>query len=477
MQLPKQITEQVSSEKQMWISGYWSRDWAYESVPVTSFNKTTDSFDVAGLENPFQARNRFRFFLENLLTGLKSPGQFVLQSPRRLFYIPYSDGGSEIEIAVSKHVFLLENARNVRIERIQLGQTLAEAIRIANSSDITVQDCAITGTGLWGAVVTHSTRVSFDRCVLSDTAEGGISLEGGNRKALLRGDNTVRDCIITRFGRENPAYRPGVQLQGVGNSILGSLITHGPHSGILVSGNDNTVANNEVANLVTDTNDAGAVYMGRDWTMRGNRISANFIHDIEPQSHKTAVGIYLDDQFSGTTIDANVFYRVNLPILVGGGRDNGISNNIFLAPTKPAILIDDRGVTWQRSLTETDLEQKLQAMPTTSSAWRLHYPSLALLRSDQKGEPGGNEIASNVVAGGQLYRYMGSSMDTFIHLRANETVQFPAEFERKPPRDVAAEFLSTRLKLTGAAAMLNSLGIRERLSRLRYADQALTPSR
>ncbi|WP_247567653.1 right-handed parallel beta-helix repeat-containing protein [Bradyrhizobium sp. 151] len=472
VRFPPELTKRLSSEKAAWVSGYWSRDWAFESAPLASFDSSERVFKVDSLQTPFPPRHRFRYALENLLSEMKSPGQFVLYPDGQLFYIPYPGDDSQIEVAVSNHIFVVQGAHDVRIERLQVSQTLAEAIQIVGSSDITVEDCAITGTGTWGIEVTNSSRVLIDKCVISEIAEGGILLDGGNRITLTSGNNAVKNSVVSDFGIENPAYRPGIQLQGVGNSIVGSLIVHGPHSGILVSGNDNTIMNNELADLVRDTNDAGAIYMGRDWTMRGNRISENFIHDIEFGSKKTAVGVYLDDQFSGTTITRNIFYRVNLPILVGGGRDNEVSTNLFMAPTKPAILIDDRGQSWQRSMTETELEKRLQAMPTTSSAWKARYPSLALLKSDEKGAPGGNEITFNVVTGNALYRYLGSSIDKFIHLTGNKTIDFPSKINDYPSADRLADFLETHPELDLTHLRSSLVERRLTLSNLRYAPLA-----
>jgi parallel beta-helix repeat protein len=65
--------------------------------------------------------------------------------------------------------------------------------------------------------------------------------------------------------------------------------------------------------------------------------------------------VYLDDCASGTTVFGNIFYQATRSVIIGGGRDNRIENNIFL-DTEPGIRIDDRciirakcGVTWTRA--------------------------------------------------------------------------------------------------------------------------------
>ena len=127
---------------------------------------------------------------------------------------------------------------------------------------------------------------------------------------------------------------------------------------------------NEIHNVCTETSDAGAIYMGQDWTMRGNIIRYNYLHDINLGGGATdtagVTGIYLDDFFSGTIVYGNILDNVDRGVLVGGGRDNTIQNNIFFGCTNMAIDVDQRGLSWDASLisnTNSYLWTKLYALP------------------------------------------------------------------------------------------------------------------
>ena len=61
-----------------------------------------------------------------------------------------------------------------------------------------------------------------------------------------------------------------IAVSGVGNRIIRNLIHHGPHLAISAGGNDHVVEGNEVHNVVAESDDAGAYYVGRGWTQRGN---------------------------------------------------------------------------------------------------------------------------------------------------------------------------------------------------------------
>jgi len=54
--------------------------------------------------------------------------------------------------------------------------------------------------------------------------------------------------------------------------------------------------------------------------------------------HEDGVGqmaIYLDDMASGTTVTGNVVHEVNRAFMVGGGRDNRVTNNLAVNVDEP----------------------------------------------------------------------------------------------------------------------------------------------
>ena len=102
---------------------------------------------------------------------------------------------------------------------------------------------------------------------------------------------------------------------------------------------------NEIHNVCYESNDAGAIYTGRNWTMRGTVIRNNYLHHISGFEGRGCVGVYLDDMFCGTEISGNLFYRVTRAAMIGGGRDCLVKNNLFV-DCKPALHIDARALGW-----------------------------------------------------------------------------------------------------------------------------------
>ena len=115
--------------------------------------------------------------------------------------------------------------------------------------------------------------------------------------------------------------------------------------GIHFSGNDHVIEGNELFNVCHESNDAGAMYAGRDWSMRGTVIRRNFLHHINGFEGRGCVGVYLDDMFCGTEITQNVFYQVTRAAFIGGGRDCTVADNVFVDCTR-ALHIDARAMNW-----------------------------------------------------------------------------------------------------------------------------------
>ena len=110
-----------------------------------------------------------------------------------------------------------------------------------------------------------------------------------------------------------------------------------PHMAIGISGNDHVFEYNIVHDVCTASDDAGALYKGRNPSCRGNVIRYNFWQDIgSPMGHGTAA-VYFDDGDGGDTVFGNVFFRCGHPgrgsfgtVFSHGGHDNVAENNIFI---------------------------------------------------------------------------------------------------------------------------------------------------
>jgi hypothetical protein len=165
---------------------------------------------------------------------------------------------------------------------------------------------------------------------------------------------------------------------------------------------DHILEFNEIFRVCRESNDAGAIYDGRDWTMLGNQIRHNYLHDIRGFENKGCVGVYLDDFFCGTTIYGNVFQNVSRAAMVGGGRNNDIENNLFI-DCDPCIHLDARGEGWAKSYfdgTDTTLGDRMKAVGYRSRYYAKHPWLATAMDEPNPGHPKGNKYNRNVGIGG-----------------------------------------------------------------------------
>ena len=81
----------------------------------------------------------------------------------------------------------------------------------------------------------------------------------------------------------------------------------------------------------------------------------------------STMGFYFDDCDSGDEVYGNVFHNVARGIMVGGGRDHPIRNNVF-SKCQIGLSIDCRGMTWKQWNAEPSwmLEDKAKAFDYTN---------------------------------------------------------------------------------------------------------------
>ena len=200
-------------------------------------------------------------------------------------------------------------------------------------------------------------------------------------------------------------YRPAIAISGVGNRAAHNLIDNAPHMAIGFGGNDHVIEFNEIHSVCYESNDAGAIYAGRNWTMRGTVIRYNYLHHINGFEGRGCVGVYLDDMYCGTTIAGNLFYKVTCAAFIGGGRDNTIENNIFV-DCKPAVHVDARGLGWAHAMPE-ELSKEgrekgtLNGIRYNEPPYSTRYPKLVSILDDDPASPTGNLVARNVCWGGK----------------------------------------------------------------------------
>jgi hypothetical protein len=337
----KERIKNWQKEKKLKAFGYWFYEWASQHMDV---EKVDPDSGVISLKNPeshsYGYKKGAMFFIYNALCELDSPGEwFIDEETGYIYFYPPDDieKGKAI-VSVNKVPFIeIKGASNIKIENIVFENSRKEGILISECENITISNCIFRNLGGWAIKAFKVKNTRIENCEIYFTGEGGIYLEGGDRKTLTPGNNEITNNHIHDFSLWMRVYRPAIQINGVGNRVANNLIHDAPHMAIGWSGNENIIEYNEIYNVVLETNDAGAIYSGRDPSMQGNIIRYNYFHDIGKLYGLGVASVYLDDGHCGNIVYGNIFYRACKPgygkfgaVFIHGGRYNLIENNIFL---------------------------------------------------------------------------------------------------------------------------------------------------
>ena len=389
------------AEKDPWVHGYWFWDWSDQRQRVESIDPEQRVIAVAPPYHNYGYRVGQWYYAYNLLSELDYPGEWYLDRETGILYFwpPRPIGTAETSVSVAETLVQMEGVEHVTLSGLVLEVARGTAATMADSSHVRLQDCTFKNLGGWAVQASGGREVSVKGCDIYQTGGGGISLTGGDRERLEPAGHVAEDNHIHHYGRWNRMYQPALSISGVGHRVAHNLIHDAPHMAVFFSGNDHAIEFNEIHHVCTESNDAGAIYSGRDWTWRGTVIRHNLLYEITGFEGRGCVGVYLDDMLSGTLIYGNLFYRVTRAAFIGGGRDCRVENNLFV-DCEPALHVDARAMNWAADQVDTTMKERLDAMPFREPYWVAKYPELLTLWDDEPAAPRNNLIRLNVCQGG-----------------------------------------------------------------------------
>ena len=389
--------------KDMLIEGFFVHDYAAERIYISKVDPAAKTITMRNSTVYGVVQNK-RWAVFNLLEEIDMPGEYYIdrESMMLYFYPPYSLEDKKIELSIMRDdMITMKNVSHVEFIGLAFERTCGNVMVTENCSDILVANSTLKNIGREGIRIANGTNFSIQSCNMLYIGGVCVFLDGGDRLTLKPGNNKVINSYFYALGRHTKTYAGAVDIFGVGNVVENNIIHEAPHLAIRFRGNDHSIKYNEIYNVVKESLDSGAIYAGRDYTMRGTEIAYNYIHDIatsvKNQSGLHAIGIYLDDQYSGTLIHHNVIANCGLGMLLGGGHDNYVDNNILIN-CAGSITADSRGEGWAKNSampggeTYISLERVPYNMPPYDK-----YPGLANILGMFPGIPKGNTLNDNLI--------------------------------------------------------------------------------
>lgn len=391
-EVDKSVADRVKSWKNsddIWMFGYFQYDWADSTTPLKAVGDNTLTTKYASVYG-FKEGAPFYFF--NVFEELDAEGEWYIDRENlKLYFIPPADfNGEEVTLSLEyDNLITINGANNVTFDGITFTGTRASAIK-GEGSDITVKNCKAENVGE-NAVELEGDRILIENNEISGTGKAGIKLTGGDRQTLRSSENKVINNLIHDWSQVYKTYQAAVDLKGVGAVCSHNEIYNSTHEAITYSGNNHIIEYNVIHDVCLESSDAGAIYSGRSWSYYGNEIRYNCIYNLGSGDFKPN-GIYFDDALSGQKAYGNLL--LNIPgngILVGGGRDITVENNMIVNAATP-IYYDDRAIEsiknkkggWfgHSKVPGEGLWKTLKEVDVNSPEWKEAFPELSELSDD-----------------------------------------------------------------------------------------------
>jgi hypothetical protein len=324
-------------EKDIWIDGVLSQDWAWTYNKVASIDTKAKTitlqygevYGVMGMapkeKKPFaelnaqakkvkkpKAKPRDFFFVDNVFAELDAPGEYYLNRDTGILYvIPPKplEACKSITVSMLKAPMVeMKDTSHVAFENLILEGGRTSAVACTNGKANRIAFCEIRNFAGNGIAI-HGSENQVASCLIHHIGANAIALDGGDFETLTPANNAVENCHLYEWGYRQKVYSSAVGLRGVANRVSHCHMHSAPHSAMQVSGNDHVIEYNEFDNVLRDFHDMGAIYMnlGEKPLFRGQQIRRNFFHHIGLAGGVN--GVYPDNGTMGVLVEENVFYK------------------------------------------------------------------------------------------------------------------------------------------------------------------------
>lgn len=365
--------------------GYWAHDWAACAIAFDKIDPATKTITQKVPGSNYGFRKGGYWFGYNLLCELDQPGEYYVDrlDGKLYFWPPAKAANTSVEVSVGTQLLQLNNVVQIQFRGLIFENCRGAAIQINQGENVSVSGCTLRNIGHKAVKIQGGKAHRIAGCEMTRLGDGGIEASAGNEHTLEHCDHVYDNNHISDYARFGLTYGAAIQISGCGHTVSHNLIHDGPHVAVLFGGRENVMEYNEVHSICLSSGEMGAFYTGRNWTLVGNVIHGNYIHDIYNPRPQRNRAIMLDDGGAGITMTQNLIVRVAEGISLSA-IGNVIENNLFVdchpaisgwqTYETPASVSPPKGV-------HPGMVEGLLALPVDESPWKERYPWLAMLRN------------------------------------------------------------------------------------------------
>jgi len=364
----------------VWMFGYPAWNWADMSTPVVRIDEKTCEMETK-MVSLYGMKKGAPYYFYNVFEEMDSPGEWYLDRENGYLYLYPPSPLEKAEITLSlltESVLTVKGASYVTLKGITFTGTRADALMLSGDH-LTVQDCIVKNVAGY-AIVIRGDHNRVCGCEICHVGQGGVKLWGGDRATLTPSHNVAENNHVHHFAEIFKNYRPAFQLDGVGNICRHNCIHDSSHMAIGFTGNEHRIEYNEIYAVCKTSDDAAAVYSGRDYSTQGTVIRFNYFHDIVSAAKKNVgiFAVYCDDNLGKCTIVQNVFVRCQSALLLHGGHNMTFAGNLIMDAPENArsALMCHKYHCWWDLLGDSLHAKRLREVPWQSEIWRKAYPQI-----------------------------------------------------------------------------------------------------
>lgn len=378
--------------KDVWMYGYWYVEWAPSTTNIAELDKENNTI-LTGHHSRYGFRMGAPYYYYNVLEELDTYGEYYIDRKNLLLYV-YLEKPDDLYLTVLKtNILRFKNASHITLQGITIEGTRDTGVVIDLGDSIVFDGCILRYIGHKAMVMTGFNHI-FRNGTIYEVGAGGIDVQTGERLFLRPGNAIIENNHIYNFSQVQRTYTPAVYMSGVANIVRHNLIHGSDHMAIELGGNDNILEYNEIYDVATNTDDAGAVYYYIDGSSRGGIVRYNFFHSIARRIGHTSTGtwaIYWDGWISDRQVYGNIFYDMPNGIHINGGQYNTVTENIFADVDRPI---------WAHGIdrnSAVDFWKHVDDIPYDRGIWRQKYPKILEKRdNDQYKMYQENTIGNNL---------------------------------------------------------------------------------